>query len=432
MLTLDELPAGPFGIVCDLLYALNLPPSSLVRHLTMEELEAEGRNDDDDGIDYEPSVSSSLDSGDDESYDDDFVESESDESGSDEDDRILHHLPPHLAPPRHHCSPLTMPGRLARVSKAANALVQGWVTELIEQRRRFVQDDSSMSFARELLAWRRLTEEELNIGEEDRPLDPPEDGEVRTSYMKGVAIYDSLICDSVDAVRLEAGPGLAEYVAAARKYSPNLDAAKIESATFMQLDRSRATFMYCTWDWMKHPGRTRFQLPLLRICCPLANMRDVFSYDWQRHNTLPMIWEPYPYPRGDHGDSFFDCSFAQQLAFELDPSVDSVECNTTWGLIRDVGADAHYSQTPGERPSEFQLKWAFKNDAGVFLEVEHGEDENDAPRHFLDFSPRTLQSATHAVIVLRHAWRTAHRPVFVAPKDDVLPLLAFSQWDPEF
>ena len=194
--------------------------------------------------------------------------------------------------------------------------------------------------------------------------------------------------------------------------------------------------MYCTWDWMKHPGRTRFQLPLLRICCPLANMRDVFSYDWQRHNTLPMIWEPYPissrYPRGDHGDSFFDCSFAQQLAFELDPSVDSVECNTTWGLIRDVGADAHYSQTPGERPSEFQLKWAFKNDAGVFLEVEHGEDEDNAPRHFLDFMPRTLQSATHAVIVLRDACRTPLRPVFVAPKDEVLPLLAFSQWDPEF
>tara|TARA_B110001452_G_scaffold199700_1_gene169647 strand:+ start:652 stop:1974 length:1323 start_codon:yes stop_codon:yes gene_type:complete len=435
---LDELPEGPFAIICSFYES---PSAS--RHLTQQQLEATPQEEEALDSDYEPSEASTED----DSEDDTVKETDLGASGDEICARItcyeLVQNGPHREDqpedckelldwydeelpdcgeqyrfdfpqymranaPHHNIVALLMLCRMACVCRAMRDLVNASAERLRNERWQFIQQDASMAFARDVHA--AMERWPQNFAPEDHVEIEHRNGGIlfeRLSHVQAVAVFDSLIMDSVDSVRLQVGPGFADYVERLRKgkaWNEQTDTNMMQTATYLHIDRSG-------YNDDDRP-RKKDSFPVLRVCCPLAQMNVAFEPG--KGERYPMVWEASRLR--DDRIVFTDCSEMQNFSFDDDRAVIKLargESSFTWPFTmadKFGGLDLDWGQAD---VGLIHLKWATTDGTHyTFVHQDH---------------------ATHATFCLeRDGPLPGDRPIFVVSKEDVLPLLSFVPRDNTF
>lgn len=438
---LDELPEGPFAIICSFYES---PSAS--RHLTQQQLEATPQEEEALDSDYEPSEASTEDDSEDDTVEETYLRAAEDELASaglrfaticelvhvgphredqpedrkelldwfDEElpdcgEQYRFDFPQYMRAnaPHHNIVALLMLCRMACVCRAMRDLVNASAQKLRNERWQFIQQDASMAFARDVYAaMERFTRTSRNI-KFDQGVHSVEvehrNGRIlfeRLSHVQAVAVFDALIMDSVDAVRLQVGPGFADYVERLRlseAWDEQTDTNMMQTATYLHIDRSG----YQDED----RPRKKDSFPVLRVCCPLAQMNVAFEPG--EGERYPMVWEASRL--SDDRIVFTDCSEMQNFSFDDDRAVIKLargESSFTWPF------------TMADKFSCLDLDWGQANVGLIHLKWATTDGTHYTFVH--------QDHATHATFCLeRDGPLPGDRPIFVVSKEDVLPLLSF-------
>lgn len=425
---LDELPEGPFSIICS--YYEHLPA---FQRLTLQQLEAAPQEDDELDPDYEPGADSSSEDEEDEELEEDRWRRNTDEYGGfifDKDrdgpadvpdEYVLHDdfrdfvfpVYARAQPPHHNIVATLVLCRMACVCHAMRDLVNTSAQRLRNERWEFIQQDASMAFARDVYAAMERWPQWSLVSEINEPRTVGPLTFERLTDVQAVAVFDALIMDSVDAVQLQAGPGLADYIGKLREggaWDEQTDTNKMQTATYLQIDRSG-------YNDSDRP-RANDAFPILRVCCPLARMDVAYDSGADEGERYPMVWEASRLDVEDDeigsGIIFTDCSEAQNFSIHLDGDK-TLEEDFPYTLAGEFsGLNLDYVE--GATVQVIHLKWVTV----------------DGTRY--TFLP--MDQATHAAFcrtVNGGIWDdVSDKPIFVVEKEKVLPLLPFVPKDRSF